>query len=761
MSLVTISSKKNTEVQRDTDPAIIRNHFKDGLVFREGTEVGLVSLTINKSNAYEVIAGQNDTFVWRIGDRTFYEQHTVTVAEGSYTGDQLANEIALKVNASTILGNYYGEWTCSYDAEAQSGAGAFTLNYGQKETPAAPNPNTFSVYEGGTPTFTSNSTAQVSITGDGSADDFESDTNPLIITGNKGIFPNEGITTTIIRPQEGYSQADQTTALTLKPTTYTNYANPFAFAITIAATTGTALTNGWELELDFSASGGVNRYWVYLGDGRWGESTNENATANEANSTEFFFYNPTRGLYATAANGGRGAEIVGVGINIKYTDATLMAVTQSNLGYGSTVSGYVRNYLYKGRDNYPANVNADILPDQPSGFDVSLRCVDNTARTGVKFTLAKLIHDNNIEFPDAGWRTPSANVIGFVDIDPTTGFSGLPVVDGGVAPSNWTTFTNKIDHIRIQVKITKVRQVSIIVAHDTAGDGIFVEEQIVRDSAGVGNLFGSTIKEKFFPLRPVLAISRGNQYFGSRYIVKGVFDATEILNPDFEVADANTVLHLREVVSADTFAVPTNAQTLAALFKFGAIYPSDAGGSQPSGFLDPSDFDPAGNINTLLGFNRLYNFAAGNTSNPVVSTSSPTTTVSEPTLSLELPDFNIKGANGNTGDSMRVIAVVPKEELATNQQSGTLHYYPAFPIMIDLNLAQESIFYDLNAILRLPDGRVANDLVNPTEITLLFKEGDESKQMRMMKQQAEMLASMIGNRQSAMIGGIGNGNPLL
>ena len=162
-----------------------------------------------------------------------------------------------------------------------------------------------------------------------------------------------------------------------------------------------------------------------------------------------------------------------------------------------------------------------------------------------------------------------------------------------------------------------------------------------------------------------------------------------------------------------------------------------------------------------MGFNRLYNFAEGNTSNPVVSTLSPTTTVSEPTLSLELPDFNIKGANGNTGDSMRVIAVVPKEELATNQQSGTLHYYPAFPIMIDLNLAQESIFYDLNAILRLPDGRVANDLVNPTEITLLFKEGDESKQMRMMKQQAEMFASMMGNRQSAMIGGIGSGNPLL
>jgi len=35
MSLVTISSKRNTEVQRDVDPAIIKNHFKDGLVYEK------------------------------------------------------------------------------------------------------------------------------------------------------------------------------------------------------------------------------------------------------------------------------------------------------------------------------------------------------------------------------------------------------------------------------------------------------------------------------------------------------------------------------------------------------------------------------------------------------------------------------------------------------------------------------------------------------------------------------------------------------
>ena len=106
MSLVTISSKRNTEVQRDTDPAIIKNHFKDGLVLREGTEVALVSLTINKLDLFEIIAGENDVFIWRIGNRQSFEQHTVTIAEGNYNGSTLATELALKANASTLLGNF-------------------------------------------------------------------------------------------------------------------------------------------------------------------------------------------------------------------------------------------------------------------------------------------------------------------------------------------------------------------------------------------------------------------------------------------------------------------------------------------------------------------------------------------------------------------------------------------------------------------------------------------------------------------------------
>lgn len=774
MSLVTISSKRNTEVQRDTDPAIIKNHFKDGLVLREGTEVGLVSLTINKLDLFEIIAGQNDIFIWRIGNRQSFEQHTVTISEGNYNGSSLAIELAAKANASTLLGNYKGQWTCTFDQSAQGGEGAFTMNYGQNEPPTVPNAQTYTTYEGGSPIYTNNGSASVNVSGSagGGVADFQNDDNPLIITGNKGIFPNDGDFECIIRPQEGYTEADQTTSLQagggLVTETVYVASIPTTRDGTFNNTTGVPATNGWDLEFSYD-NGDPSSYWVYLGDGEWGANSDGTVTANRANSSDFYFYNPTRGVWADGDNGGRGTEVANTGSFYILQGGIPFSVAQGNVGMGKTISGYVRNYLYKGRTNYPGDVNADILKTSPDGFDITVTCEDNAARDGVLFSLGKMVQNQGIEFPNPNWRNNSALVAGFETLDPETDFTTLPAISG-VTPSNWASYTYGTDHIKIRVAISKVLQIQIYLSHDTAGDNVFIEEQFVRRT-GDSNGFNTTLKEKFYPLRPVVAVGRGNQYFASRYILKGKYDDTEIVNPNFEVANANTVLHKGEdveladesetVTVSPAVAVPANAMTVSALYKFGEVYASDTGGVPPEGGLNVNDLTPDGSINNLIGFNRLYNFNSGQTSNGVTSTNNPITNIAEPTLSLELPDFNIKGANGNTGDSMRVIAVVPKEELNTNEKTGTLHYYPTFPIMIDLNLPQEQIFYDLNAILRLPDGRVANDLINPTEITLLFKEGEESKQRRMLKEQAQMISSMVGNKQQAMIGGIGSGNPLI
>ena len=762
MSLVTLSSSKNTATSSNTSPSIIKNYFKEGLVLREGTEVCLVSLTINKLDLFEIIEGDNDTLVWRIGNSASFDQHTVTISAGNYNGEQLAKEIQEKLNNSVIIGLYYNQWTCVFDQTLQAGKGGFTIDYGQNETPAAANANTYIGYAGATPSFTSNGTPSVTMGGSaiGRLNDFKNKINPTVITGNKGIFPNEGNQSLIIRPQQGYSLTDQSDALKLQTITETYYelGIPETRDLTFVDTTGVPLTNGWLLKADTTPVVD-SLFWTYLGDGEWGVSEDGTYSATRQNILDnggnFLFYNPSREVFADADNGGRHTEISAVGSIYSYTAAPfLISIALSNVGYGSSCSGYVRNYLYNGRDDYPANTNAEIKADQNNGYDVMINCVDNDTEDGIEFNLSQLKQTQGTSFPDANWRT--ASVFIFENIDPLTEFNTLPTILG-TAPTNWSTFTYGTDHIRMRVEIDNIVRVNVYLSHDTAGDGDFSTNEILVRRTGDANGFNTTIQEKLFPLRPCVSVSGGNNYQPSRYILEGIFDEVEIVNPtvyssldDVEIADES------EFSLTASASVPANALTLSALYKFGETYQSDV---PPSGTLPQVDLIPSGSINNILGLNRYYVFAAGNASNSVTSSSEPITTIREPTLSLELTDFNIKGSNGTTGDSMKVIAVIPKEELQTNEKTGTLHYYPAFPVFIDLNLPQETIFYDLNAILRLPSGRVANDLVNPTEMTLLFREGEESKQKRMLKQQSEMLASMIGNIQSTKINNIGNEFP--
>tara|TARA_R110000737_G_scaffold7946_2_gene23066 strand:+ start:1838 stop:4132 length:2295 start_codon:yes stop_codon:yes gene_type:complete len=762
MSLITLSSQRNTSVQRDTDPAIIKNYFKDGIRLREGTEVALVSLTINKLDLYEIVTGENDTLIWRIGNAQNFLQHTVIINGGNYNGTQLAIEIALRLNNSTIIGVYYNNWTCVFDQTAQKGAGAFTINYGQTETPLTPNENTLTMYSGGTPVFQNNGTNNISIKGsaNGQVSDFNDIVSPLIITGNKGIFGNEGEFSLITRPQEGFTELSQANGLKSRAVeeVYYNAGVPETRSLTFVDTSGTEETNGWILEGNTTPVGNPI-FMTYFGEGEWGLAEDGSIVSTRANIIAsgglFVFYNPSRGVFADADNGGRHLGLGLVGSFYQY-EATphSFALPIENIGIGVSNTGYVRNYLYNGRTDYPTTPTALIKDDPVDGFDVMVQVQDNDNYDGAVISLSQLKQQAGVGFPNTGWRNNSAFI--FNDIDPTTEFETLPTISG-VRPANWTTYNYPVDHIKARIEIVNLLKVNIYLSHDTAGDNTFIEEILVRRT-GDNNGFNSTIQEKLYPLRPCISISRGNQYYSSRYISNGIYDENEIINPTID-ASGNVITHefAGETIdeSETDFKSSSSATdlTLSALFKYGDVFNSDV----PP--LAIADITPTGNINYVIGFDRYYIFAAGNASNSVTSSSEPITTIREPTLSVELPDFNIKGFNGNTGDNMKVIAVVPKEELQTNEKTGTLHYYPAFPVFIDLNLPQEQIYYDLNAILRLPSGRVANDLLNPTEMTLLFKEGDESKQKRMLKNQTEMFASMLGNIQGAKINMIGHDFP--
>ena len=133
----------------------------------------------------------------------------------------------------------------------------------------------------------------------------------------------------------------------------------------------------------------------------------------------------------------------------------------------------------------------------------------------------------------------------------------------------------------------------------------------------------------------------------------------------------------------------------------------------------------------------------------------------EPALHVELPDFNIKSWSGQSSDTGRAIAVIPKEQWTTDESTGVLHYQAQYPIPIDLNLPHSRPFYELSARLRQPNGQLADDLINPTEICLKIGENEESRQSRVMMKAMERMGEIISNSQDRKISAMTDNNPML
>ena len=362
--------------------------------------------------------------------------------------------------------------------------------------------------------------------------------------------------------------------------------------------------------------------------------------------------------------------------------------------------------------------------------------------------MAKLVQTQGTLFPNANWRSASSYI--FQNLDCFTEFTQR------TGASNWTTFNpDNLDHIQVKWVIRGITQIQLKVSHDSGGNGVFTEEQTLASSGTQG--FTSSIIEQHYPLRPVISTTEGGYYTGQHISQRafGIFDTTAMTHLLANPQTTDDAIDENPELQAD----PVDLK-LSAMFKMGLI-PADQIGTG-AGQIPREDFaGDQGNVANLLGTSPFYIFPAGNTQNPIVSNHDPFLSIAEPTLLLELFDFNIRGYNGQTGDRAKVVAVIPKEELQTGARQGTLHYYPQFPVFIDLKIPEDKTYYDLNAVLRAPDGTIANDLLNPTEITLLIREGEEERQIRMARKQAELMAEVMANRNQAEITNIGVNNPRL
>ena len=443
--------------------------------------------------------------------------------------------------------------------------------------------------------------------------------------------------------------------------------------------------------------------------------------------------------------------------------------------YPSAIIGMVRTQLVDGFTVYPGNNNAVFLnSDDGMDIQVQIDSDDISPTSNPQFQVFQMLKRAGTSYPNANWRE-SKEITDL--INPTAFATGNPS-----APVSWTSFQNGTDHIRISIELNNVRNFVFKCSHDTAGNAVFLEQTTFLKS-GQNQTGGdvlrdliSNTREIFYPFRAAAFVSRGLPFQPAKYRFGGVYDTKVITQAgkDLQFVNGGSISNDAHGAEEDSFdpvqptSLTADPLTLPVIYKFGPITGNDihngsyatAGPNQ----ISSNDLTPnTANTNILLGLEPGYTFQTGQATNPVETDASsvPFSQVSNPTLHVELPDFNIKSFSGESSDTGRAIAVIPKEQWTTDQQSGTLHYIAPYPIPIDINVASMKPFYELNARLRQPDGKLADDLINPTQLTLRKRVSDEKKQEMALSNALSAMRSMEANLQDQKISNFGSNNPLL
>ncbi len=514
------------------------------------------------------------------------------------------------------------------------------------------------------------------------------------------------------------------------------------------------------------------RFGVTTKFGLFGIGTNKNVNASNQANWDIGTFELNGNTPAPAYH--RLSQVKrGDGSDVPAGDPVMILETQAGGGfqfslentYPMTLLGYAREQLINGDFSNPNAVyNSD-----PDGTDVNITIDASDDNTSLQLSVSQLAKQQGRNYPVAGWRDEKTITVA---TDPTD-WSDLPQ-----SPTDWATFTYGEDIVRVTLEIDGNLNISFSCAHDTKGDGTFVENELFlkngdkeADSNGeMDNDFNSTLREILYPLHACLFTGRGSPFSTQVHDIGGIFD-TEIIQKNMELrgvagGEAHGV-NVHDEVDLDV-GVQATPLTLSAIYKMGVLTGTDihngpATGASANQISNRSLNPNLGNINLLLGLERGYTFQLGQQTNAISTDddAKPNPSLSEPALHVELPDFNIKSFSGQSSDTGRAIAVIPKEQWTTDEQTGVLHFQAQYPIPIDLNLPSSRPFYELTARLRQPNGQIADDLINPTEICLLVKENEESRQSRVMMKAFERLGEMMGNRQDGKISRTDDNIPML
>ena len=308
----------------------------------------------------------------------------------------------------------------------------------------------------------------------------------------------------------------------------------------------------------------------------------------------------------------------------------------------------------------------------------------------------------------------------------------------------------------IEMGIVNGNALSFFIGNDTAFKKLdFDLLQLINNKFPGSQIY--PIRESFYPAiclfewcpglpcEPIV----GNYNYGVEYTVEGQYD-NQIVNGrdnNDNLTEPYTTLFFdqndsiftgcenpdTDVMTADNSG-PQPGFTMPLTIKFKEIQPENVVSDN-----NPTPFPP--NFITTVGqstvvpntatFGYEFNFPDSQlfvtgTSDKAI-TSGAINEIGQPDIIVEIPELNIEGYSGASGDKFKTVAVIPSSEWTTNRQAGNLFFKTQFPLPIDVNLPEDREVYSLTCRLRNMNGTLVDNLINPTTITIYKSESEESK----------------------------------
>ncbi len=228
-------------------------------------------------------------------------------------------------------------------------------------------------------------------------------------------------------------------------------------------------------------------------------------------------------------------------------------------------------------------------------------------------------------------------------------------------------------------------------------------------------------------------------------------DALQALEPGFNVGNQPIVLKFDKISPLD-IQEPDGVTVLPPTQASGKISYFDASPGNPDRPWTIWNPYLTNGIGPLIG---MPSFWQNPTPTPVIGLNGTTNPLVAPrqTIQVEVPEFNIKSWSGGSNDVGRAVGVIPAEQWDRNTDltNDTLYYKSDYPKPVATNSQVTQPMYSLSCRLRDTEGKLIQDLKNPTTVTFMLKEGEESKQQRIMDNAMERVSAMKANNQENRI----------